>query len=315
MNDYIDTHAHLWSEEYLDFLNTLGAKGTDVAKNIRQSDSEEDLIHRFNNMDKAGVKLQILSATPQSPQWGSKEQAKKSADMINSLYEKLVKKYPERFKAYGAVSLPYLDLAVSQAKSILKNDSFIGIAVPTLVRDEISIADEKFDKFFEVLNQYKANVYIHPTGCGANSPMINDFELEWVVGAPIEAMLSTLQLLKRDIPKRYPDIKFHISHLGGAIPFLMTRIEDNYEDWDSFNDSPTEMLKKHFTFDTANFKKESLLSSIETFGIDKFMLGSDFPYFQDKKYIRAVEYIKNSGIDSEKIEAVLSKNAIKFYEL
>lgn len=315
MNDYIDTHAHLWSEEYLDFLNTLGAKGTDVAKNIRQSDSEEDLIHRFNNMDKAGVKLQILSATPQSPQWGSKEQAKKSADMINSLYEKLVKKYPERFKAYGAVSLPYLDLAVSQAKSILENNSFIGISVPTLVRDEISIADEKFDKFFEVLNQYKANVYIHPTGCGANSPMINDFELEWVVGAPIEAMLSTLQLLKRDIPKRYPNIKFHISHLGGAIPFLMTRIEDNYEDWDSFNDSPTEMLKKHFTFDTANFKKESLLSSIETFGIDKFMLGSDFPYFQDKKYIRAVEYIKNSGIDSEKIEAVLSKNAIKFYEL
>lgn len=315
MNDYIDTHAHLWSEEYLDFLNTLGAKGTDVAKNIRQSDSEEDLKHRFNNMDKAGVKLQILSATPQSPQWGSKEQAKKSAGMINSLYEKLVKKYPERFKAYGAVSLPYLDLAVSQAKSILKNDSFIGIAVPTLVRDEISIADEKFEKFFEVLNQYKANVYIHPTGCGANSPMINDFELEWVVGAPIEAMLSTLQLLKRDIPKRYPNIKFHISHLGGAIPFLMTRIEDNYEDWDSFNDSPTEMLKKHFTFDTANFKKESLLSSIETFGIDKFMLGSDFPYFQDKKYIRAVEYIKNSGIDTEKIEAVLSKNAIKFYEL
>lgn len=315
MNDYIDTHAHLWSEEYLDFLNTLGAKGTDVAKNIRQSDSEEDLIHRFNNMDKAGVKLQILSATPQSPQWGSKEQAKKSADMINSLYEKLVKKYPERFKAYGAVSLPYLDLAVSQAKSILENNSFIGISVPTLVRDEISIADEKFDKFFEVLNQYKANVYIHPTGCGANSPMINDFELEWVVGAPIEAMLSTLQLLKRDIPKRYPNIKFHISHLGGAIPFLMTRIEDNYEDWDSFNDSPTEMLKKHFTFDTANFKKESLLSSIETFGIDKFMLGSDFPYFQDKKYIRAVEYIKNSGIDTEKIEAVLSKNAIKFYEL
>lgn len=60
--------------------------------------------------------------------------------------------------------------------------------------------------------------------------MINDFSLEWVVGAPLKAMIATLQLLKQDIPQKYPNIKFHISHLGGALPFLIQRIEDNYED-------------------------------------------------------------------------------------
>ena len=310
---YIDTHAHLWSEEYLDLIKSFGAKGTDVAKGIRQSDSDEDLAHRFEDMDKAGVKIQVLSATPQSPQWGSEEEAAQAADMINALYEGLVERHPERFKAYGAVSLPHVDLAIRQAKEILENDSFIGIAVPTLVQDEISIGDDRFDQFFKVLNDYKANVYVHPTGCGANSPMVNDFHLEWVVGAPIEAMVATLQLLKRDIPQKYPDIKFHISHLGGAIPFLMTRIEDNFEDWNSFKVSPTKTLRDHFTFDTANFKKESLLAGVSTFGFKNFMLGSDFPYFQDEKYTRAVEYVKSSGLDVDQVEAILSGNAIEFY--
>ncbi len=36
----IDTHAHLWSEEYLERLGRLGSQGTEVAKGINQSDSE-----------------------------------------------------------------------------------------------------------------------------------------------------------------------------------------------------------------------------------------------------------------------------------
>ncbi len=293
----------------------MGSKGTDVAKNIRQSESDEDLRHRFMNMESAGVKMQILSATSQSPQWGDEEEAGRAAHMINELYKMLVQKYPEKFRAYGAVSLPYMDLAIRQAVEILQDENFIGIAVPTLVQDEISIGDERFEEFFKVLNEYHGRIYIHPTGCGTLSPMVNDFSLEWVVGAPLEAMVATLQLLKRDIPARYPDIVFHISHLGGALPFLMTRIEDNYEDWHSFNRSPQQTLRENFVFDTANFNKDSLISSVNTYGFQKLMLGSDFPYFQDQKYQRAVEYIRTSGLDEHEIEAILSGNAIEFYQL
>lgn len=313
MNTYIDTHAHLWSEEYLDYLKKTGSKDTDVARNIGQSDSDEDLFSRFENMDRAGVKIQILSAVPQSPQWGSEEEAKKSAFIINDLYKTLVQKYPQRFRAYGAVSLPYVDLAKKQAKEILNDDHFIGIAIPTLIQNEVSIADDRFEEFFEFLDSFGANLYIHPTGCGGKSDLVNDYDLEWVIGAPLEVMIVTLELLKKEIPNKYKNINFHISHLGGALPFLMTRIKDNYEDWDSFNYDPEETLKNNFSFDTANFNRYALISSINTYGFDKLMLGSDFPYFKDDKYKRAVDYIKNSGIDDREIEAILKDNAISFY--
>lgn len=110
-------------------------------------------------------------------------------------------------------------------------------------------------------------------------------------------------------------IKFHISYLGGALPFLMQRIEDNFEDWDAFKSSPLEMLTEHFWFDTANFHKLSLINAVDTFDVSHFMLGSDFPYFQDEKYTRAVTYIKESGLDETSIEGILQSNALKLYKV
>ncbi|PTG45122.1 amidohydrolase family protein [Staphylococcus chromogenes] len=309
----IDTHAHLWSKAYLEKLGALGSQGTEVAKGIHQSESDDDLNKRFKMMDDARVDLQILSATPQSPQWGTKEEAHQSANEINTLYEALVEKHPDRFLAYGAVSLPYVDQAIEEAKALLKKDAFVGIAIPTLVKDKVSIADHQFEDFFKAMNALQATLYIHPTGCGAQSPLINDYGLEWVIGAPLESTFITLHLIKNEIPQKYPNIQFHISHLGGALPFFMTRIKDNYEDWHAFNVDPYELLNRQFWFDTANFQGSSLVNAIETFGEDKFMMGSDFPYFQDEKYTRGVQYIKESGLDMEAVEGVLRGNAIQFY--
>ncbi|MBO1198232.1 amidohydrolase [Staphylococcus simiae] len=315
MAKIIDTHAHLWNEDYLDKLGKLGSKGTEVAKGINQSGSKEDLNKRFKDMDDSGVDMQILSATPQSPQWGTKEEAHQCANEINDLYRSLVQQYPDRFLAYGAVSLPYVDQAIEEAKTLLQQEEFVGIAIPTIVKDKVSIADKQFEPFFEAINDLHGTLYIHPTGCGAQSPLVNDYTLEWVIGAPLESTFITLHLLKNNIPQQYPNIKFHISHLGGALPFFMTRIEDNYEDWNAFDSDPWEILNKQFVYDTANFHEPSLINSVETFGADKFMMGSDFPYFQDEKYKRSVDYIKNSRLDQADIDGILSGNAIKFFNI
>lgn len=95
--------------------------------------------------------------------------------MINSLYEEIVNHYPEKFLAYGAVSLPYVQQAIEEARELLSKKAFIGIAIPTLIRDEISIGDKRFEPFFKAMNELSSVIYVHPTGCGANSPMINDF--------------------------------------------------------------------------------------------------------------------------------------------
>lgn len=312
--NYIDTHAHLWPDEYLDELEHLGSTSVAVAKNIGASDKHSDLTKRLDMMNKAGVRYQLLSATPQVPQWGSPSDAEKLSQIINNVYYNLIEKYPKRFIAYGTVPLPYVDEAIKEARRCILDFGFKGIAINTLINDKISIADERFYPFYEELNRLGTILYIHPTGCGANSPMINDYNLEWVIGAPIEDTLATLQLLKADIPYKYPNIRFHVAHLGGVIPYMMQRIEDNFSDWSAFKRSPYKELKR-FYFDTANFHAPSLKCMIETFGSEHLLLGSDFPYFQNDKYTRAVTYIKEAGLSDEVIESILVNNAWKLLNL
>lgn len=309
--DRIDTHAHLWPVEYLDYLEKHGATGVAIARNIRATDSEEDLLARFAMMDKAGVAKQVLSASPQLLQTADAVACLTGARMINDTYADLVRRHPDRFMAYGAVPLPHVDEAVSEARRCVEQLGFSGVALTTLIANK-TIADPAYSPFYAEMNRLGAIIYIHPTGCGTLSPMVNDFRLEWVVGAPFEDSLAVLQLLKADIPHRFPNIKFHIAHLGGVVAFLMQRIEDNYTGWKAFPRSPTEEMRKMW-FDTANFHGPALRCIADTFGTERLMLGSDFPYFQDALYTRIATYVEQSKLPPHAIEAILSGNAHRLF--
>lgn len=311
----IDTHAHLWSEEYLDRLHDLGATETGVARNLHAGCSEEDLTYRLALMDRAGVQYQVLSATPQVPQYGTPQEALASAREINDLYADIVRRYPDRFLAYGAIPLPHLQEAITEGTRCLTELHFQGIAVNTLLHDGTCPLDQEFLPFYQAMDKFGTVIYIHPTGAGACSPMVNDKHLEWVVGAPIEDMLAVLRLLKSDIPYTCRNLRFHVAHLGGGIGFQMQRIEDNYEDWDAFRESPRETLSRNFYFDGANFLAAALELSVRVFGRDRILMGSDFPYFQDDKYVRAAEYITRADLDEETKIAILRKNAAALYGL
>lgn len=311
-NRYTDTHAHLWPDAYLEALEKLGAQGVDVAKGLGASNSQADMQKRLKMMDDAGVRRQILSGTPQTPQYGTAEEALALARMLNDTYAQVMKEYPGRFDAYGVVPLPHIEEAIAEAQRCVTELGFQGIAINTLTKGTDSIADDRLLPFYEALNELGTVLYVHPTGCGANSPMINDSGLEWVVGAPIEDTIATLQLLKADIPHKFPRITFHIAHLGGFLGTSLQRIEDNYTDWDAFARSPWQSLRA-FWFDTANFHAPALRAMIDTFGAANIILGSDFPYFQDEKYTRAVTYIKESKLSADVTDDILWRNAERLY--
>lgn len=310
----IDTHAHLWTEEYLDMLKDAGSTETDVARDLGAYMDDEQMQRRLKMMDDAGVKMQVLSATPQSPEYGSEEEAVRCARLINDKYAEVMAKYPDRFIAYMALPLPYVEASIAEFRCNVDRPGFKGVALNTIIRKEISPADSAFLPLYEELNRAKTIVYFHPTGCGASSKMVNDFSLTWVVGAPIEDLLLPLQLLKADIPGKFPDITFHLAHLGGGMAFQMQRIEDNYTDWGAFESSPKEALSK-FYYDAANFYDHALELSVKTYGASQHMMGSDFPYFQDERYTRAVTYILNSDLSDEEKARILHLNAELLYHL
>jgi predicted TIM-barrel fold metal-dependent hydrolase len=55
--------------------------------------------------------------------------------------------------------------------------------------------------------------------------------------------------------------------------------------------------------------------TVETLGAQQIMAGSDHPYFQGEKYVRAFDYIRTSRLSPTEIDAVLTGNANDLYRV
>ncbi|MDY5589142.1 MAG: amidohydrolase family protein [Arcanobacterium sp.] len=316
----IDTHAHVYPARYLDFLESIGVSpdSTHIARNLRADSTETDMAARLAMMDTAGVQLQIISATPQLPFVDSSANAAAAVRMINDIYADIVATHPDRFCAYGSLPLPHVDESLAEISHIFddlgREAGFLGVAMNTFIGADGPLTTPALAPVFEELDRRGAIVYIHPAGGAAGCAAVADHGLTWVNGAPMEDAIAVLQLLKGDYPHKFPHIRFHIAHLGGDLPFLSQRIQDNYDDWHAFAHSPAETFQRLFV-DAANFHQPSLRMALETYGANHVMAGSDYPYFQDAKYTRAMDYIRTAHLPEEVCNAVLYGTAQHLYEL
>jgi 6-methylsalicylate decarboxylase len=106
-----------------------------------------------------------------------------------------------------------------------------GVVMNTTVLDR-ALVDPEYVPIFAELNNRSAVLYLHPAGNSACSPLIGQHHLTWMVGAPVEDTISVMHLITHGIPTRYPNIKIINSHLGGAMPMLLKRADDEYR-WEA----------------------------------------------------------------------------------
>ena len=304
----IDFHAHYWTSDYLDLVAGLGKTDTDTQRGLGAGDGDE-LAARLRLMDRAGVDMQILSACPQMPYSVDREAAVRVARFVNDQYAAVVKAHPTRFRAFVATPMPHMNESIAEIARGLDELGMVGVCVNATILDR-PLVDEAFAPFFAELDRRAAILYIHPAGNSCCSPLIAKHHLTWEVGAPMEDTISIMQLITNGIPSRYPNIRIINSHLGGAMPMLMQRVDNQYR-WESPDtpEQPSVAAKKMWYDTVGHGHVPALRAAIETFGADRLVLGTDFPYEAGDIFVRAIDYISDPGIDKADSELILEKNA------
>ncbi len=308
-NLIVDVHAHVWTEEYLDLMRRFGKTDTDTQRGQGAGLSEEEMEARFDLMDRAGVDMQILSAAPQSPHFNDEGHAVELAKFVNDQYAGIVKRWPQRFAAFASLPLPHLEPSVRELRRALDELQMKGVAVTTSIAGR-SLAHPCFAPIFEELNGRKSVLYIHPEGFGAHSRLIQESHMTWMIGAPMEDTICAAQLITKGIPSRYPDLKIILSHLGGAIPMLLQRMDNQYS-WEAPEtpEKPSTAAKRMWYDSVAHGHPPALRAAIETLGSDRIVFGTDFPYEKGATFQRAVEYIYE-GASKEDAERILSNGSL-----
>jgi aminocarboxymuconate-semialdehyde decarboxylase len=303
----IDVHAHYWTEDYLDLLVELGKTDTSNHRGIGAGPGPEFEV-RLRLMDRAGVEMQVLSASPQLPHSLNRDKAVAAARLVNDQYAAVVASHPDRFRAFAATPMPHVEASVQETGRALDELGMVGITMNTTVMDR-ALVEPEFEPVFAELDRRSAVLFLHPAGNSACSPLVSQHGLTWMVGALMEDTIAVMQLITRGFPSRYPNIKIINSHLGGALPMLVQRADNQYG-WEApYTPEKPSAAARRMWYDTVSHGHvPALRCAIDSFGADHLLLGTDFPYEAGDVFVRAVDYLNDPRIGQDESEAILERN-------
>ncbi|MFJ1609902.1 amidohydrolase family protein [Streptomyces sp. NPDC088253] len=152
--------------------------------------------------------------------------------------------------------------------------------------------------------------YIHPAGEGAASPLITEHDMTWMVGAPVEDTVAVMHLILAGLPARYPRMRVLASHLGGALSLLPRRLDNHLAFESPRTPERPSVAARRLWYDTvSHVHPPALVAAAASFGADRLVLGTDFPYEDGEVFLRAVDHIADSGLTPEEATMILDTNA------
>jgi 6-methylsalicylate decarboxylase len=312
----IDVHAHHFPAEYIDCLARLSGSEESALRDRRDRMTLDEQVDLLGTV---GIELQVLSAGPVVPYLLNATDAVAAARLGNDIFADVCRDYGGRFAAFGSVPLPHVDEAIVEVERCLDTLGMLGITVGCSVAGR-SLDEPAFHPFFGELDRRKAVLFLHPVGAGAG-PGTADYGLAWMVGAPFEDTVAGLRLVLSGLTMRYPNIRIIVPHLGGTLPFLLERLDYITQHQQSIGaaagfieDMPSTYVRRLW-FDTVNLHPAALRCACDSFGPQRLLLGTDFPYLLGTNFKRCITYIEEAGLPPEQAAAILDQNAQLFFGL
>lgn len=239
-----------------------------------------DLDTRLADMDRLGIDIQVISPSPGHFVYAAPaEVARSSARIVNNHIANLVAQHPRRLMGMGTVPLQDCAMAVAELDRTVKQLGFRGVEICTNVKG-VDLTRAGLEKFFARVEELGVLIFMHPFGTSLVGRM-SDHYFPNTIGHPLESALAIGQLVFDGYLEKFPRLKICIAHGGGYIPAYWGRFEHAYAHRAdcrvNIKKPPSHYLKK-LHFDTVVFSDVELKHLIETWGADRIMLGTDYPF-------------------------------------
>ena len=287
----VDVHNHFYPPEYLDALRSGGSVvrvTTDREGNpllhypgdynvaVR---GHRDIAYRQEVLERDGVATQILTLTTPGTHVESPPRAVELARLVNDAFARIVADRAPRFAALATLPLNDARASVAELRRAVEELRLPGAMLFSNVNG-VALSDERFWPLYEAADSLGAVLHIHPTSPVGVEAM-TDYWLMPLVGFPFDTTLAAAKLVFSGVAERFPRIRWVLSHLGGAIPYLAERLDRGYR---AFRECrahiakpPSEYLKTWY-YDTVNFDERALALAVEFAGARQVLAGSDYPH-------------------------------------
>jgi aminocarboxymuconate-semialdehyde decarboxylase len=274
-----------------------------------------DLAYRQEVLDTHGVTMQVVTLTTPGTHVETPADAARLASLVNDEFKEAIDRRGQHFTALA--TLPLNDPQAS-LKEFRRATGELGLRGAMLFSNVngVALSDERFWPLYEAANDIGAVLYIHPAH-PVNVQMMEEYWLMPLVGFLFDTTLAAASLTFAGVPERYPNIRWALCHLGGAIPYLAERLDRGFhafKDCRAKIERPPSTYLKEFYYDTVNFDQGALELAIDFAGADHILAGSDYPH-QIGSIPSMLEAIARLPVREEQREGIRWKNAARLLGL
>ena len=180
----------------------------------------------------------------------------------------------------------------------------------------VALSDARYHPLYEKADELGAVLHIHPTSPVGVEAM-TEYWLMPLLGFTFDTTLAAAKLVFSGAVERFPRVRWSLSHLGGAIPYLAERLDRGYhafEECRAHIDRPPSDYLKRFYYDTVNFDRGALSLAIAFAGPDHILAGSDYPHMIGSLG-KMRESIAGLPLAPAERDAILGGNAARLLKL
>lgn len=311
----IAIEEHFWSRDFASHFTGNFDRPPKMMQRL-----EDITTVRLEEMDEAGIDMQVISHAPPGGQKLDASAAVRACQDVNNTLDAIVKSAPQRFAAFATLPQTDPNGAADELQRSVQELGFKGAMMFGPTNGKFS--DEKhFWPIYQRAAQLKVPIYLHPAlpdkrvsevyyGTYAES---HPDLLGAAWGFGIETGTLGVRMVLSGVFDQYPDLQIILGHLGEGVALQLTRIDESLK---RPANAPTEFAKtfrNNFHITTSGFFSDSALTCcIAEMGADRVMFAVDWPFVANKP---GVDWLRAYPGDAKLKDQIFSGNAMRLLGL
>lgn len=288
-----DLHTHHYTPAYFEAVRDSGGDysfakdptGRDIitlrgARFFGVTPAMTDLGARLAAMDGAGIDIAVLSLSTPNVFFLPPSQQAGLARQMNDAYAEAMAAYPDRIRAFASIPMDDPDAALAELHRAIDGLRMNGVILLSNLGGR-PLTDPVYRPFLAEADRMRLCILLHPMIPAAGQEALREFVLGPIVAFPFDTTLAVARMCYAGTFREFPHIRWILAHAGGAIPWLLERLDNGYRDFaenrEHIDELPSAYLKQLY-YDTVTFSPHTLAMLRNLFGADQLVMGSDFPH-------------------------------------
>src|SRR6266480_1218199 len=319
----LDLHTHYYPPIYFDKIRELPSEfsfdkspsGQTIikyrgARFFGVTPAMTDVAQRLADMDRVGIDIEVVSLSTPNVFFTDAQHQPEIARMVNDSYAELIAKHPTRFKGFASIPMDEPDAALRELHRAIDELKMNGVILLSNIGGR-PLTSPEYRPFFEEADRMKLCILLHPM-LPANTEPFREYVLGPIVGFMFDTTLAVARMCFDGMLREFPQIRWIVAHLGGAVPYLMERMDNGWRDFPEcrakIDQLPSTYLKQLY-YDTVNFNPHMLSLARNMLGADHMLMGSDYPHLLGS-IDRAVSSIEAMDITDSEKDKIFSGTAL-----